>query len=69
MIPQLSDSALDKLGKLIVDADHLVNEIYSSASFPSIRLEKAVRKVRDDLADHELMAFKLALDREGRLQR
>jgi hypothetical protein len=69
MIPQLSDAAFDKLGKLIVDADRLVDEIYFGQSFPSNRLEQAVRAVREDLADHEIMAFKLALDRDGRLQR
>jgi hypothetical protein len=69
MMPPLSDSALDKLGKLIVDVDHLVDEIYFGQSFPTKQLEKMLRLVRDDLADHEVMAFKLALDREGRLQR
>lgn len=67
MIPQLSDAALDKLGALIVHADHLVDEIYFGQSFPSNRLERAVRAVRDDLSDHEVLALKLALDREGRL--
>jgi len=69
VIPQLSDSAIDKLGKLIVDASHLVDEIYFGQSFPSNRLEQAVRAVRDTIADHEIMALKLALDREGRLKR
>ena len=67
MIPQLSESAINKLGALIVRTDHLVDEIYFSSSFPSDRLERAVRAVREALADHEIMALKLALDREGRL--
>jgi hypothetical protein len=67
MIPQLSDALIDKLGALIVHADHLVDEIYFGQSFPSNRLERALRQVRDDLADHEILALKLALDRDGRL--
>lgn len=67
MIPPLSDTAIDKLGKLIVDVDHLVDAIYFSPSFPSDRLERAVRQVREDIHDHELLAFKLSLDRENRL--
>jgi hypothetical protein len=69
MIPQLSDDAIVKLGALIVHADHLVDEIYFATSFPTNRLERAVRQVREDLADHEIMALKLALDREGKLPR
>lgn len=69
MIPQPSDSALDKLGALIVHADQLVDEIYFSSSAPSHPdlLNRAIRRVRDDLSNNEVMAFKLALDRAGRL--
>lgn len=68
MIPQLSDSVIDKLGALIVHTDQMLDALYfSSGGYPSKSLEKAARQVREDLADHELMAFKIAMDREGRL--
>ena len=66
-VPTLSDAALDKLGALIVHSDDLIEEIYASGGQPTVRMGKLIRLVRDDLADHNLMALKVALDREGRL--
>jgi hypothetical protein len=70
-IPVLSDAAIDRLGALIVHADQLVDEIYFSSSAPAHPdlLNRAIRRVRDDLSNNEVMAFKMALDRAGRLPR
>lgn len=67
MIPELSHEAKVKVGDLMVHVDQLVDEVYFSGGQATVNMAKLIRKVRDDLADHELMALKLALDREGLL--
>lgn len=69
MTPALSDAAIDKLGALLVHTDQLVDEIFFSGGQPTARMGKLIHLVREDLSDHNLMALKLALDREGRLPR
>lgn len=64
-IPALSDTAVKRVGSLLVHADQLVDEVFYSGGQPTQRMAKLIRLVRDDLSDHEMMALKLALDREG----
>lgn len=67
MIPALSDTAIKRVGSLMVHADQLVDEIFFSGGNATVKMAKLIRLVRDDLSDHELLALKLALDREGLL--
>lgn len=67
MIPTLSDTAVKRIGSLMVHADQLVDEVYFSGGQATERMAKLIRLVRDDLSDHEMLALKLALDREGLL--
>lgn len=65
--PQLSDKGLERVGALLVHADQLVEEIFFSGGQATVRMGKLLKQIREDMSDHELMALKLALDRNGLL--
>lgn len=67
MIPQLSDTAVERVGSLLVHTDQLIDEIFFSGGHATDNMLKLIKLVREDLSDHEMMALKLALDREGLL--
>lgn len=67
MIPQLSDKGIDRVGSLLVHTSELIDEMFFGGGYPTERMGRLIKLLREDIGDHEMMALKLALDRENRL--
>lgn len=63
-VPTLSSGAIIKLATLAVRSEELVDAIFFGNRD---HIERAMFNVRELYTDHEIMALKLALDRQGQL--
>lgn len=64
-IPTLSDTAVIKLASLAQRSEELVDAIFFGSDRRGI--EKAMYNLRELYSDHEIMALRLNLDRQGLL--
>lgn len=63
-VPTLSNAAVIKLAALCVHASNLIDDLYMGDQTAQLR---GMRLIRDILSDHEILALRLALDRQNLL--